>query len=144
MQAAIGVAQLKKLPEFIRKRKENFNNLLTGLKKFDNYLILPKASSKADPAWFSFIITVKENAGFNRNQLVNFLEKNRIETRNLFAGNITKQPGYLNINCKKIGNLKVTDFIMNNTFFIGVYPGNGKAQVNYVISIFDEFFGSLK
>jgi len=139
MQAAIGVSQLKKLPEFINKRKQNFSLLYEGLTKFDDKLILPKAAPKSDPSWFAFTISVRPDAGFTRNELAGYLEKNLIETRNLFAGNITKQPAYLNIDSRTIGKLPNTDFIMNNTFFIGVYPGNGKAEVDYIIEKFEEF-----
>ena len=139
MQAAVGIAQLKKLPEFIKKRKLNYSLLYEGLKKFENRLILPKASPKSDPSWFSFIISVRPDAGFTRNELADFLEKNLIETRNLFAGNITKQPAYLNINSRVVGELKNTDFIMNNTFFIGVYPGNGRTEIEYILGKFEEF-----
>ena len=139
MQAAVGVAQLNKLPEFIEKRKRNFSLLYKGLEQFENKLILPKAAAKSDPSWFAFIISVRPDADFIRNELVSFLEKNLIETRNLFAGNITKQPAYLNINSRVVGELPNTNFIMNNTFFIGVYPGNGKVEIDYVVGKFEEF-----
>lgn len=139
MQAAVGVVQLKKLPKFIEKRKQNFSLLYKGLEQFENKLILPKAVTKSDPSWFAFIISVRPDADFTRNELVSFLEKNLIETRNLFAGNITKQPAYLNINSRVVGELPNTNFIMNNTFFIGVYPGNGKVEIEYVVGKFEEF-----
>jgi len=140
MQAAVGLEQLNKLPGFIEKRKQNYQLLYDGLKKHEDKLILPKASPQSDPSWFAFIITVREKAGFTRTDLVTFLENNKIETRNLFAGNMKKQPAFMNCETRTVGELKNTDYIMNNTFFIGVYPGNGKEQIDYILSKFDEFF----
>jgi len=140
MQAAIGVEQLKKLPEFIEKRKGNFNLLYSGLEKFSDRIILPVATPKSDPAWFGFPITVRDNYNFTRNELVQFLNNNKIHTRNLFAGNLLRQPAFKNIERRVVGDLKNTDFIMNNTFFIGVYPGLGKEEIDYVLDKFNEFF----
>lgn len=139
MQAAIGVAQLKKLPQFIEIRKENFKSLYNGLNKFEDQLILPKKTPGSDPAWFSFVISVRENAGFSRNDITKFLEENNIETRNLFCGNIAKQPAFIETDMRIVGELKNTDFIVDNTFFIGVFPGNGKEQIDYIINRFEEF-----
>ena len=141
MQAAVGVEQLKKLPEFVKKRKENFDFLYKGLKKFENKLILPETPEKSDPSWFGFLITVKKDAGFTRNDLVKHLNDNKVHTRNLFAGNITKQPAFEGVEMRIIGDLTNTDYIMNNTFFIGIYPGNGPAELEYVIQKFEEFIG---
>lgn len=140
MQAAVGLAQLEKLPSFIEKRKENFYKIKSDLMKFKEFLIMPEHTKGSDPSWFGFPISVKENSKFSRNDLTAYLEKNMIMTRLLFAGNITKQPAYLDIECKVIGDLKNTDFIMNNTFFIGVYPGINDEQINYISKIFDSFF----
>ncbi|NJO90127.1 MAG: lipopolysaccharide biosynthesis protein RfbH [Chloroflexia bacterium] len=139
MQAAVGIEQLKKLPEFTKKRKQNFEFLYKGLQQFEDKLILPKATENSDPSWFGFLVTVKENAGFTRNDLVQFLNQNKIHTRNLFAGNIIKQPAFEGVEMRVIGDLKNTDYIMNNTFFMGIYPGNGEAELSYVISKFEEF-----
>lgn len=139
MQAAIGVAQLKKLPEFINKRKENFNYLYYKLAKFEDYFILPKAAYNSDPSWFGFLISVRENTGFSRNKLVKYLEENKIGTRLLFGGNLLKQPAYKNIKHRKIGNLKNTDFVMNNTFWIGIYPGITKEMMDYTAEKIEEF-----
>lgn len=144
MQAAIGMAQLEKLPSFIEKRKENFNKIKKELKKYENYFILPEATKNSDPSWFGFPITVKENNKFSRNDLTLYLEKNMIMTRLLFAGNVTKQPAYLDIECRIIGDLDNTDYIMNNTFFIGVYPGINDDQIAYIAKVFESFFGELK
>lgn len=144
IQAAIGAAQIQKLPDFVQKRKENFKKFYTGLKQFEEYLILPEATKNSDPAWFSFIITVKPNKRFTRLEMVNFLEANLIETRNLFVGNLLRHPAFMNIEHRVVGDLNNTDFIMNNTFFIGVYPGMTDAHINYTISKFEEFFKNLE
>jgi CDP-6-deoxy-D-xylo-4-hexulose-3-dehydrase len=140
MQAAIGREQLKKLPGFIEKRKENFNLLYSGLEKLSDKLILPCATERSDPSWFGFLITIRENQNFTRTELVQFLNNNKIHTRNLFAGNLLRQPAFKNIEKRVDGDLKNTDFIMNNTFFIGVYPGLGKPEINYVTEKFTDFF----
>ena len=140
MQAAVGVAQLDKLPRFIEHRKENFRELYAGLKGFEDRLILPEATANSDPAWFGFPISVRKKAGFSRNDITAFLEENGIETRNLFGGNLTRQPAFLDIPCRKVGGLENSDFIMNCTFFIGVYPGIDKPQIDYVLDSFNKFF----
>jgi CDP-6-deoxy-D-xylo-4-hexulose-3-dehydrase len=140
MQASIGVAQLDKLEYFIRKRKENFDRLYSGLAPYQDRIILPKATLHSDPSWFGFLLTVKENAGFTRNKLTSFLEQNSIETRNLFCGNLTRQPAFLDIKKRQIGDLKNTDLIMNNTFFIGLFPGIDKIQIAYILEVFRKFF----
>ena len=139
MQAAIGVAQLKKLPGFIEKRKENFNTLRKMLAKYEDRLLLPKALPNSDPSWFAFAITVKEESGFTRNEITSFLEHNRIETRNLFSGNLLRHPAYEAIEKRIVGDLKNTDLIMNNTFFIGVYPGIDAAQLDWIEKSFQRF-----
>ncbi|MCG8542243.1 MAG: lipopolysaccharide biosynthesis protein RfbH, partial [Clostridia bacterium] len=116
MQAAIGMAQLEKLPSFIEKRKENFKRIAELLAPYKKYLILPKATKNSEPSWFGFPITVKENESFTRNKLTKYLEDNKIMTRLLFAGNVTKQPAYLDTECRIVGDLGNTDYIMNNTF----------------------------
>ncbi len=140
MQAAIGCAQLEKLPDFIAKRKENFDKIMEFLKPYEDKLILPKATPKSDPSWFDFLITVRDDAGFSRNELTGFLEENLIETRNLFCGNLLRQPAYQDIPHKVVGNLSNTDKIMNQTFFIGVYPGINDEQLKYISDKFKEFF----
>lgn len=138
MQAALGVSQLIKLPDFIERRKENFKSLHTGLKKFEDYLILPQSEENSDPSWFGFPITLKENCGLNRNDAVKFLEENKIGTRLLFAGNILKQPLFTEneIEYKVVGNLKNTDIIMENTFWIGVWPGIDSERIEYMVKVF--------
>ena len=142
MQAAIGVEQLKKLPDFCRARKENFKHWSTGFEKWGDFFILPEAHPDADPAWFAFPITLKENAGFTRTEMTDYLSSKLIETRNLFAGNILRQPGYLDINHRVVGNLTNTDYIMNHTFFLGTYPGLDIKQINYVLEEIQKFLDS--
>jgi CDP-4-dehydro-6-deoxyglucose reductase, E1 len=141
-QAAVGVAQLDKLPEFVTTRKRNFQVLYEGLKPLEEFLILPTWSPKADPSWFAFPITVRPNAPFSRDQIQRFLESRRVETRLLFAGNILKQPGYRHINHRVIGDLPVANLVMENSFFVGVYPGLSHPQLSYVLEVFYDFMKS--
>jgi len=143
MQAAIGVAQMKKLPNFIEKRKENFKWLYKKLQKFDDFLILPEKTPNSDPSWFGFVISVKENDRFNKNMLVEYLEKRKIETRNLFAGNLLKHPAFKDIKYRKVSSLKNTNYVMNNTFFIGVYPGLNQKKLSYIYESFESFFNKV-
>jgi CDP-6-deoxy-D-xylo-4-hexulose-3-dehydrase len=139
MQAAVGCAQLDKLEDFITRRKENHRRLLDILTCYQDRLILPSPGEFGDPSWFCFVITVRPEAGFTRNELAKFLEANRIETRNLFSGNLLRHPAFENINCRIVGNLDNTDMIMNNTFFIGVYPGIGQPQLEKIADTFARF-----
>ncbi len=140
LQPAIGIEQLKKLPEFIDARNNNFSLLQVALKKYNKALIIPEATENSTPSWFGFPLTVREDAGFTRSDIVAFLEGNKIMTRMLFGGNLLRQPAYANIQKRVVGELKNTDIIMNNTFFIGVYPGIDEEKRDYIISIFDVFF----
>ncbi|HBM16434.1 MAG TPA: lipopolysaccharide biosynthesis protein RfbH [Lentisphaeria bacterium] len=142
MQAAVGLAQLEKLPGFIEKRKDNFNKMTGGLKKYEHFLMTPKPTSNSDPSWFGLLLTIKENNKFTKQDLVLFLESNKVMTRQLFAGNITRQPAYQGIECRIVGDLKNTDYIMNNSLFIGVYPGINDEKIKYILSVFDNFFNS--
>lgn len=143
LQAAIGCAQLDKLPVFIKARKKNFNFLFSRLKKYQKFLLLPQITAGADPSWFGFPILVKKNAPFSRSTIVEFLEKNKIATRMLFGGNLTKQPAYEKMKCRIIGGLKNTDLVMSNLFWIGVYPGLTPEKLLYVMKIFDKFFNKI-
>ena len=143
MQAAVGLEQLKKLPNFIRIRKKNFEILNSLLKNYENYFILPQVDKKADPSWFGFPVLVKENAPFNRDDMVNYLENNKIATRMLFGGNLTRQPAYEGIKYRQTDSLKNSDQVMNNLFWIGVYPGITNKKINYITSIIKVFFESL-
>lgn len=133
MQAAVGVAQLKKLPTFIAARKKNFKLLYEGLKKYEQYFILPEVEDEADPSWFGFLLTVREDAGFTKNEIVQYLEDNKIATRMLFAGNITRHPCFRDVKYKISGTLLNTDSIMNDTFWIGVYPGINDEIIKYMV-----------
>ena len=140
MQASIGCAQMDKIAAFTERRIENFNYLFDRLKQFEQYFILPKATKNSIPSWFCFIITVRENEMFTRDNLVHFLNSKKIETRNLFAGNLLKQPAFIGITHRTHGHLINTNLIMNNTFFIGTYPGMTRTNIDFIITIFDEFF----
>jgi CDP-6-deoxy-D-xylo-4-hexulose-3-dehydrase len=144
MQAAVGVEQLKKLPLFIAARKKNFKHLYNGLKKYEQYFILPKVEEKADPSWFGFLLTVREDAGFTKNEIVEYLEDNKIATRMLFAGNITCHPCFKDVKYSISGNLLNTDRIVNDTFWIGVYPGLTKEMITHMLNVFDEFIANLE
>jgi len=139
MQAAVGVAQLAKLDGFIARRKANFQRIDAMLQPYADRLLLPFAPPQADPSWFGYVITVKDGAGFTRDELTRFLEANRIETRNLFSGNLLRQPAFLDIDHRVCGGLANTDVVMQRTFFIGVYPGLDDARLDYVGSAFDRF-----
>lgn len=142
MQAAIGVAQLEKLPAFTKKRRENFSFLFNRIKKHEKYLLLPKTEEFADPSWFGFLMTIKEDAPFKKADIVAFLEDRKIATRMLFSGNITKQPYFEGRIYRTVGDLKNADMVMTNTFWIGVYPGMTPEMLNYMVDSFDEFFAS--
>jgi len=141
MQAAVGVAQLGKLDRFIARRKANFQKLYALLEKHQDRLILPQATPHSDPSWFGFVITVRQDAGFTRNELTRFLEDNRVETRNLFSGNLLRQPAFIGIPHRVVGDLTNTDAITERTFFIGVFPGIDDAQLEYIDSVFERFMG---
>lgn len=145
MQAAVGVAQLKKLHGFIEQRKANFKKLHQGLEQYEEYLMLPKATPNADPSWFGFPFNVRENGKFTRTQLAEYLEDNKILTRQLFAGNMTKQPAFLDkeVKFRVSGGLDNTDYIMRNTIFIGVYPGIDEARMGYILTVFNNFFNEI-
>ncbi len=142
IQAAIGADQIDKLPEFCDRRKENFKEWAGIFSKYPDYFILPKATEGSVPAWFAFIVTLKEGTPFTRDELTRHLNDNLIETRNLFAGNITKQPGFINREWQIADHLNNTDYIMNNTFFLGTYPGLTKEMFDYTEVILDEFIKS--
>lgn len=133
-QAAIGVAQLKKLPNFIEKRKENFRKLYNFFKKYEKFFILMKTTKKEDPCWFGFPIIVNHSAPFSRNDLTEYLEENLIGTRNVFAGNMLRHPAYQDIKYKTAGKIVNADIVMNGAFWIGVYPGIDEERLVYMMS----------
>ncbi len=139
MQAACGLAQLAKAPEFICRRKENFTFLKNRLSNCEEFLILPEATPNADPSWFGFPITLRESAPFKRNDLIAFLDKNKIGTRLLFGGNLTRQPYMIGRNFRISGELRNTDVVMNDTFWIGVQPALSDEMLEFVTSIIKTF-----
>jgi len=140
MQAAIGTGQLKKLPEFIQRRKENFDVLYQGLKKYKDHFVLPRPTPHSDPSWFGFPLLVRDEARFSRHDIVHFLEAHKIATRMLFGGNLTKQPAYSGMISRSLGPLVNTDLVMNDLFWIGVYPGLKPEMCAYMVATFDAFF----
>lgn len=141
MQAAVGCAQLKKFPTFVERRKHNFNRLKAGLTEVEDKLILPEACPNSDPSWFGFLITCKE--GTDKNKVVQYLESHGVQTRMLFGGNITKQPCFDELKkagegYRIVGDLHVTDRIMNDTFWIGVYPGMTDEMIDYMVEMIKE------
>ncbi len=143
LQAALGLAQLDKLPAFEQARKRNFKVLYDGLKQFEEFLVLPTWLPHADVCWFAFPLTVRPDAPFGRGDLVDWLEKRGIETRFLFAGNILRQPGYTDIPHRVAGSLTNTDLVMRATFFVGVYPGLDEPRLTYMLEQFEAFFKRL-
>ena len=140
MQAACGLAQINRLESFIKKRKDNFNFLYKNLKDFDSFIILPKAEENSDPSWFGFPLSLKKDNKFNRNELINYLNENKIGTRLLFSGNLIKQPYMKNVNFKIFKELVNTDFVMENTFWIGLHPGLSSNHLEYVSDKLRNFF----
>lgn len=139
MQAAIGVEQLKKVPSFTQARKNNFARLYEGLKDLSDYFILPRATRNSDPSWFGFMLTVQDGVNFTKNEIVEYLEANRVQTRMLFAGNLTRQPAFHEVNYRISGDLKNTDKIMYDTFLVGVYPGLTHEKIDYVVDKIRKF-----
>jgi CDP-4-dehydro-6-deoxyglucose reductase, E1 len=140
MQAAVGVAQLKKLPAFIEARKQNFAYLKAGLKdkNADEHFVLPEATPNSDPSWFGFPLLLRETAPFSRNTLIDFLNAKKIGTRQLFGGNLVRQPAYAGLNYRVVGDLGASDRVMNQAFWIGVYPGLTSAMLDYVVESINE------
>lgn len=141
MQAACALAQMDKLPDFIKQRKENYNYLKDKLKSLEKFLILPEATENSEPSWFGFPITLRENAPTSRVDLLKYLDQKKIGSRLLFAGNLTKQPYFEGRNYRVAGDLKNTDLIMNNTFWLGNYPGLTNEMLDYVVDQLETFFG---
>jgi len=141
MQAACGVAQLKRLPEFIEKRNANFSYLSNRLSTLADFIELTLPTKNSTPSWFGFPITVKSDSGVNRVDLTKYLDQNKIGTRLLFAGNLTKQPYFNDIEYRIVGDLINTDITMNQTLWLGIYPGLGEAQLDYIAEKLEEFFG---
>tara|TARA_B100000029_G_scaffold480385_1_gene528377 strand:- start:5483 stop:6796 length:1314 start_codon:yes stop_codon:yes gene_type:complete len=139
MQAACGLAQMSRIKNFVKSRKSNFKYIYDQLKSSEEYLILPKATENSDPSWFGFPITLKDNLSVTRNQLLRHLDEKKIGFRLLFSGNVTKQPYMLEKKFRIVGNLKNTSTIMNNTFWIGVYPGLEHKELDFVVNEIKNF-----
>ena len=141
IQAAIGLAQLDRLDSFVEKRRQNWNYLYKNLKNLEEFLILPKPTEHSDPSWFGFALTVKDNSPISRNDLVIKLNESKIGTRLLFGGNLLRQPAFIGTPRRVIGNLKNSDIVMNQTFWVGVWPGLTEQMLDYVVETFYEIFG---
>ena len=142
LQAAVGVAQLEKLPRFIEARRRNWQRLREVLDAYEDDLILPEPTPNSDPSWFGFKLLVRKGAPFSRNDLVGHLERHGIGTRHVFAGNLLRQPAYTDIPRRIVGDLANTDLIMEDGFWIGVYPGISEAMIEYVADVVEDFFRS--
>ena len=141
MQAAVGLAQLDRLEGFVAQRKANFRHLKERLRTIEEFVILPEATAESDPSWFGFPITLRPEAPATRVDLLRFLDQYKVGTRLLFAGNLTRQPYFKDIHHRVVGTLEATDTIMNNTFWIGVYPGLSTPMLDYACERLETFFG---
>lgn len=141
MQAAVGLAQLQRLPGFVEKRKQNFRYLHERLRSVEEFLILPQATPKSDPSWFGFPVTLRTEANVDRLDLLKYLDQHKIGTRLLFAGNLTRQPYFEGRNYRVAGSLENTDRIMEQTFWLGIYPGLNETMLDYVAERIEAFFG---
>jgi CDP-6-deoxy-D-xylo-4-hexulose-3-dehydrase len=144
IQAAIGLAQLDRLDTFVKKRKENWAYLYENLKELEEFIILPKPTEFSDPSWFGFAVTVKDNSPISRNDLVIKLNESKIGTRLLFGGNLLRQPAFIGTPRRVVSDLKNSDIVMNNTFWIGVWPGLNELMLNYIVEVFYDLLGKEK
>jgi len=143
MQAAVGLSQLTKADHFVARRKENHAILSKMFKEFEEHFILPVATENSEPSWFGFMLTVREGSPIDRNKFVEYLEQNKIGTRLFFGGNLLKQPAYNNLNYRKIDDLKNTDLLMNNSFWLGVWPGLNQVHYDYIIDTVRKYISTL-
>jgi CDP-6-deoxy-D-xylo-4-hexulose-3-dehydrase len=141
IQAAIGLAQLDRLPSFVEARKNNWKYLRNGLSRLEEFLMLPIAQEHSDPSWFGFALTVKNNSKVTRNEIVQALNERKIGTRLLFGGNLLRQPAFIDTPQRVVGTLTNTDIIMNDTFWIGVWPGLTEKMMDYMIASLYEILG---
>ena len=133
LQAAVGVAQLTKLPRFIAARRSNWEALRRFFEQWEEFFVLPRATEGSDPSWFGFLLTVREGAPFTRNELTGYLEERKIATRLLFGGNLTRQPAYRDLSFRHVGELANSDAVLERTFWLGVYPGLSSVMLDYVM-----------
>ena len=139
LQAAMGLVQLKRLDWFLKRRRENFKVLYEAFREWEKYFVLPEATKRSEPAWFAFPLTIKDSAGFTRDEISEYLWKNNIENRPMFAGNIVDQPAYKDTEFRIVGKLQNAEKVMKDSFFIGLYPGIDQEMLDYMIASFREF-----
>jgi CDP-6-deoxy-D-xylo-4-hexulose-3-dehydrase len=142
MQAAVGLAQLDKLPAFIAARKRNWQQLYDGLKPFEEFFCLPQPTPNSDPSWFGFLMTLRPEAPFGRNELIRYLEDHQVATRLLFSGNLLRQPAYQNIPHRVVGDLTNTDLAMTHSFWVGLYPSLTPEMLDYTLQTFRNFLAT--
>ena len=143
IQAAIGLAQLERLNDFVDRRRNNWSYLNSKLNELSEFLVLPKPTKQSNPSWFGFALTVKENSPISRNDLVKKLNEKKIGTRLLFGGNLLRQPAFKDTPRRVIGDLRNSDIVMNNTFWIGVWPGLNQKMLDYVVEVFYDLYGEF-
>jgi CDP-4-dehydro-6-deoxyglucose reductase, E1 len=139
MQAAVGLAQLQKLPAFIETRRQNFQKLYEGLRDLEQFFVLPESTPGSDPSWFGFPLTISKGAGFSRNELILYLDERKIATRLLFGGNLLRQPAYQGVRCRAVRELATTDFVMERMFWVGIYPGVSEMMIQFMIQTLHDF-----